>query len=237
MDIEKLQKIGLNLNEAKIYLTLLKFGEAQAGKLSKESQINRTTTYDTLERLIEKGLVTFVISANKKIFRPVEPKRILDQLREKEETIAEILPELNSIFKESKGKEEANIYKGRKGIKSILQDILNYKEYVAFGSSGRFLEIMKYDFKLFQKRKKELKINARVILSQGSRKTEQVKISYTKFKFILDEFASPTTTFIYGNKTVIIVWGETPIATSITSKEVSDSYKKYFELLWKIAKP
>ena len=51
MEIEKLQKIGLNLNEAKIYLALLELGEAQAGKISKESQINRTTTYDGLERL------------------------------------------------------------------------------------------------------------------------------------------------------------------------------------------
>ena len=124
MVIEKLQKIGLNLNEAKIYLTLLRLGSAQAGKISKESQINRTTTYDSLERLIEKGLVTFVIEANKKVFRPVAPERLLDQIKEKEKTIEEILPELNSIFKESKEKEETYIYKGRKGMISILQDIL-----------------------------------------------------------------------------------------------------------------
>ena len=237
MVIEKLQKIGLNLNEAKIYLTLLRLGSAQAGKISKESQINRTTTYDSLERLIEKGLVTFVIEANKKVFRPVAPERLLDQIKEKEKTIEEILPELNSIFKESKEKEETYIYKGRKGMISILQDILNYKEYFAFGSSGRFLEIMKHDFELFQKRKKELKINAKVILSKSSRKTEQVKIAYTKFRYIPDKFASPTTTFVYGDKTAIIIWGETLIANLITSKEVADSYRKYFGLLWKEATP
>ncbi len=236
MDIEKLQKIGLNLNEAKIYLALLKLGSSQAGKISKESQINRTTTYDGLERLIEKGLVAFVISANKKIFKPVAPERLLDQIKEKEKTMAEILPELKFLFKDSKEKEESDIYKGRKGIRSILQDILNHKKYVAFGSSGRFLEIMKHDFEFFQKRKKELKINSRAILSESSRKTEQVKIAHTKFKFILNEFASPTTTFVYGNKTAIIIWGDVPIATLIRSKEVADSYKKYFELLWKIAK-
>ena len=115
MDIEKLQKIGLNLNEAKVYLTLLRIGSGQAGKVSKESQINRTTTYDSLERLIEKGLVTFVIEANKKVFRPVAPERLLDQIKEKEKTIQEILPELNSVFKESKEKEESDIFKGRKG--------------------------------------------------------------------------------------------------------------------------
>jgi sugar-specific transcriptional regulator TrmB len=237
MDTEKLQKIGLNMNEAKVYLALLKIGSGQAGKVSKESQINRTTTYDSLERLIEKGLVTFVIEANKKVFRPVAPERLLDQVKEREKTIHEILPELNSVFKESKEKEESDIFRGRKGIKSILQDILNYKEYIAFGSSGRFLEIMKHDFEIFQKQKKELKIDARVILSKSSRNTEQVKIAYTKFRYIKDEFSSPTTTFVYDDKTAIIVWSETPIATLITSKEVADSYRKYFELLWKEATP
>lgn|SRR3989338_2951817 len=236
MDIQKLQKIGLNLNEAKIYLTLLRFGSAQAGKISKESQINRTTTYDSLERLMEKGLVTFVIEANKKVFKPVAPERLLDQIKEKEKIIEEILPELNSVFKESKEKEESDIFRGRKGIKSILQDILNYQEYVAFGSSGKFLEIMENDFYTFQKRKKELKIKTRVILAESDRRTEQVKAGYSDFRYIKNEFSSLTTTFIYGDKTVIIIWSENPIATVIKSKEVVKSNKNHFELLWKIAK-
>lgn len=236
MDTERLQKLGLNLNEAKIYLTLLKLGSGQAGKISKESQINRTTTYDSLERLIERGLVAYIVEANRKVFKAVSPDALLNQLKEKQKIAEEILPELNSVFKETKEKEESDIYKGRKGIKAILQDILKFKEYVAFGSSGRFLEIMKHDFDIFQKRKKELKINAKVILSESSRKTEQVKLSHTNFKYIPDEFSSPTTTFVYNNKTAIIVWGEIPIATLITSKEVSNSYIKYFDFLWKQAK-
>ena len=236
MDIEKLQKIGLNLNEAKIYLALLNIGSGQAGKISKESQINRTTTYDSLERLIEKGLVTFVIEANKKVFRPVSPERLLDQIKEKEKTMQEILPELDAVFKESKEKEESDIFRGRKGIKSILQDILNYKEYVAFGSSGKFMEIMKHDFIMFQKKKKELKIKSRVILSESSRKTETVRAAYTNFRFIPDEFSAPTTTFVFNDKIAVIIWSETPTATLITSKDVSSSYRKYFELLWRQAK-
>lgn len=236
MDIEKLQKIGLNLNEAKIYLALLELGQAQAGEISKKTQINRTTVYDSLERLIQDGLVAFVISANKKVFKPVAPKRLLDQALEKESTIKEILPELEGLFSRSKEKEETNIYKGRKGIKSILDDILASKEYVAFGSSGRFLEIMKHDFMIFQKRKKALRINSRIILSESSRKTETVALAYADFRYVPDEFSAPTTTFVYGDKIAIIVWSGTPVATLIESKEVSKSYKSYFELLWKNAR-
>ena len=232
---EKLQKIGLNLNEIKIYLALLRLGSAQAGKVSKESQINRTTTYDSIERLIEKGLVTYTIEANRKVFKPVAPERLLDDLKEKQKIVEETLPELNALFHESKDKEESDIYKGRKGIRSILNDILNYKEYVAFGSSGGFLGIMRHDFSMFQKNEKILKINSRIILSESSRKKQEVKEAFSKFRFISDEYSSPTTTFIYDNKTAIIVWAEIPIATLIISKEVAESYKKHFELMWKIA--
>lgn len=236
MEISKLQQIGLNLNEAKVYLALLKLGQSQAGQISKEAGINRTTTYDSIDRLSEKGLVSYTFQANKKVFKPVNPAELLAQVKEREKTIQEVLPELNQIFHESKEKEESDIFKGRKGIRSILNDILNYKEYVAFGSSGKFLEVMKHDFLLFQKQKKEKRIKARVILSEDSRKTEQVNASYSDFKYITNEFSAPTTTFVYGNNVVIIIWSENPIATLIKSKEVSVSYHSYFELLWRLAK-
>lgn len=235
MDIKKLEDAGFNKNEAKVYLALLNTGASQAGKISKESQINRTTIYDTLERLIEKGLVTFVVEANKKVFSPVSPRQILDRLKQTEKSFQEILPELSTTFEESKDREESSLFKGRKGIRSILQDILNCKEYVAFGSSGKFLEVMKHDFELFQKQKRISNIKARVILSESSRNTEQVRSAYARFKYIPNQFSSPTTTFVYSQKTAIIIWGDTPIATLISSKEVANSYKRYFDLLWKKA--
>jgi sugar-specific transcriptional regulator TrmB len=236
MDIAILERIGLSQSEAKIYLALLKLKHALAGTISKESQLNRTTTYDSLERLIEKGLVSYVVEANRKIFRPASPSRIKDKLKEQEEAAEEIIPELKRIFEHEEEKEEAEIYRGRKGIRSILNEMLGFKHYVAFGSSGRFLEIMKHDFELFQKRKKELKINARVILAEKDKRTEQVKIAFSLFKYIPDKVSALTTTFVYGKNIAIIVWGETPIATIIRSSEVADSYRNYFEMLWKIAK-
>lgn len=235
MDTEKLQKLGLNLSEAKVYLTLLKLGRAQAGEISKKSQINRTTIYDSLERLIERGLVTYIISANKKIFRPVKPDVLIEKIKETEKIATELLPELEDLYKKSKEKEESDIYRGRRGIKSILWDILKYKQYIAFGSSGRFLEIMKHDFLMFQKRKKELKIKAKVILNKSAKKSESVQKAHSQFRFIPDEYSAPTTTFVYDDKVAVIIWSETPIATVISSKDVAKSYKSYFELLWKQA--
>jgi len=67
-----LEKIGLTGNESKIYLALLRHGTAKAGKISKRAGINRTTTYDALKRLLEKGLISYVVRENRKYFTATE---------------------------------------------------------------------------------------------------------------------------------------------------------------------
>lgn len=236
MDADKLQRLGLSRNEAKIYLALLELGEAQAGLLSKKTQINRTTTYDALERLLEKGLISYAIQAGRKGFKAAPPEKLIENLQEQQRAGEEIIPELQKICGSSKEQEGSAIYEGRKGIKSILQDILKCKEYIAFGSSGKFLEIMKHDFIAFQRRKKERSIRARVILNESARKSETVSFAYTQFRYIPDLYATPTSTFVYGDHSAIIIWGENPVAIVINSKAVAKSHRSYFELLWKQAK-
>jgi len=54
---KELQEIGLNANEAKIYLSILKLGEATANRIANLSEIARSTTYDILEKLKHRGLI------------------------------------------------------------------------------------------------------------------------------------------------------------------------------------
>jgi hypothetical protein len=58
----------------------------------------------------------------------------------------------------------------------------------------------------------------------------------SEYKFIPREFFNPTATHIAGNMVAIIIWTTPPTGIIIESSEVADSYRKYFNLLWKIAK-
>ena len=123
-EIQKtLQRIGLSNNEAKIYLMLLQEGINKAGKISKKTQINRTTTYDTLRRLLNKGLLSYVVKANRKYFRVVDPERLVEFIQHKEDEAKKILPFLKKIHKKPAEKGNVTLYYGYKGIKSIFQDI------------------------------------------------------------------------------------------------------------------
>ena len=66
---EILEEFGLTKNEVKIYLTLLKMGRALAGEITEKSGIHRRNVYDSIERLMKKGLVSFIIQNNRKYFR------------------------------------------------------------------------------------------------------------------------------------------------------------------------
>jgi len=234
-----LEDIGLSPNDIKVYMALLDLGGSLAGAITKKSQINRTSCYDALERLMDKGLVTYVIKSNRKYFSAVEPERLIEILKEKEENINKILPDLKKRFDYSKEKQEAGLYKGKKGLKSIAEDVLKSgKETLIFGAEGNFVDMMQHYASQWHRRRKKLGISIRIIYNEKIRhKRHEKMFGLTKMRFISREYDTPATTWIYGDNVAIIVWSDPIIATVIKSREVSGSYRNFFEILWKTAKP
>ena len=81
---EVLQNFGLTEAEVRLYIELLKIGEATATKVAKQTNTNRTFTYDRLKKLLDSGLISYVIKDNKKYFKAAEPSQLLSLLKEKE---------------------------------------------------------------------------------------------------------------------------------------------------------
>ena len=80
--MEVLQRIGLTKNEAKIYMALLKQGPCLVSKIVEETKLNRTHIYERLEKMLEKGLVNYVIKSGKKYFNAVKPDKLIQILEE-----------------------------------------------------------------------------------------------------------------------------------------------------------
>lgn len=87
-DKEKtLNEFGLPKNEVKVYIALLKLGLTSAGQITKVSGVHRRNVYDALERLINKGLVSYVTKEKIKYFEAVNPYFLLNLLeKEKRKT-------------------------------------------------------------------------------------------------------------------------------------------------------
>jgi hypothetical protein len=61
-------------------------------------------------------------------------------------------------------------------------------------------------------------------------------IPLSEIKYLPNKYSSPLAMNIYQDKTAIILWAKDPIAIVIKNKEITQGYKNYFELMWKIAK-
>src|SRR3989338_1275628 len=103
--IEILQTLGLTVIETKTYLTLLEIGKSLAGTIAERAHLHRRNVYDALEKLLQKGLVSYTISNNKKYWNAVHPEKTLNLMKENENLISSALPYLISQFNSSKLKQ------------------------------------------------------------------------------------------------------------------------------------
>ncbi len=245
MDTSILRKIGLTNNEIKVYLTLLELGSVPAGELIKKVELHRTAVYDMLERLLEKGLISYAIVSNVKHFEAIDPNQLLsyvdqrkDELEDYSKEIEKVLPELELKRKLAKEPLEATIFKGKQGVKSMFEDILRTKQTLhVYGAEGRFKEFFPIYYHHFHKKRVGSKIKIRIIYKESVRKEKRAtELKLIEMRYLPNEFDTPATTMIYGDKVTIVIWGDQPIVTLIRSGKIAKSYLSNFELLWSIAK-
>ena len=230
---EELRDAGLQDGEIKVYLALLKIGDATASAVTKNTGLHRSNVYDILEKLMGKGIVSFVIKNNVKYFRASHPRRLVDFLKEKEENLATVIPELLRQY--TRGKEECvvEIYKGIEGIKTVLNDIVKERrDYLLFGRL-EFERLLPVYVKQFVRQVNELKITERAILESGTAIVETERRAY---RYISRGYLFPNAVIVYGNKVAIFVWQDPYNIILIQNKDTATSYRKHFEILWRIAK-
>jgi sugar-specific transcriptional regulator TrmB len=249
MNEETLMQIGLTKGEANVYLTLLQTGCTSTGKLIAESTVSRSKVYDVLERLKQKGLVSEVTKGNVRFFEACDPKRIIDFLENKKNDIEtkikdskKLVENLNKIRSLKLNKQEAKVYSGLDGLKTVYTEILNdlekNDEYLAFGIGDN--EIKNNKISLFMKKfhlqRAEKKVVVRVLMHSTTKKNmaQFSKLKYYKYKFTDENF--PTNIAIWKDNVLTLVWDLEPIAFVIKSKQVSDKYKKYFNYIWKTSR-
>ena len=60
MEFNALKDAGLTDGEAKVYLALLELGSSTTGPIIHKSKIAKSIVYQILEKLMQKGLVSYV---------------------------------------------------------------------------------------------------------------------------------------------------------------------------------
>jgi len=246
---QQLQKLGLTKGESKVYEALLTTGISTVGPVLKKSGVAYSKIYHILNRLIDKGLVSFILKEKTKYFSAVEPTRIREyiekqeqQLNENKDMFERLLPEIEKLRLSVGKKEEAEVFMGEKGLMTAYENLLKNSDKTDIGiffyvhDSVHYKNAEKFYSKSWQIIKKfGNKWNG--VANQEFRKVKLVKMypSFVEQRYV--SFPLPSNIDVIRNKVLITIWRNEPIGILIESQELAENLRKYFEAVWKTSKP
>jgi len=253
---DKLMELGLQPNEAVIYMALLELGKGTVAQISYKANLNRTTGYDILERLCLHGLANRTsIGGKKRTYLAEPPHRLRQYLENKKrsaerrlEELKDVLPDLQSLYKTdlkptikfAQGKKEMeNIYNHVLDAKSTIYSILNLKNY-----SEIFDEMGAYTSReRFKKGIKEKVLALKNDVSTAwyekiyGKKPERQKNTEYRWLENMNKFSTAGEIMIFDDKVIGILSKPTEnVAFEIQSQTYADFLKIVFELAWEKAK-
>lgn len=243
-----LRKLGLTDGEIKVYLSLVELGSTTVGAIIDKAQISSSKVYIILEKLIQKGLSTYIIKNKTKYFQATSPISLLDYANERErevqktkKSLHQVIEKIEKIKDQTGPSEEARIYKGYDGIKTALfeamKTIPNGGEYYFFSTGYGKDPQLKILFSQIALELKKRKIMIKGLASKQEKKLyekEYKKLGY-KMKYI--NYFWPSDTSIIGDYFILFIWDKKePVIYSIQSPVLVKSYLEFFNLHWKQAK-
>lgn len=237
---EVLSQIGFNEKKVDVYLACLEIGRATAYLISKKTGLKRPTTYDILNQLMKEGLVYKSIKGNIKYYSPTDPLSLFRKIKEKEEKIKSIIPDLQNLYNAPKLKPFIRYFEGEEGIKEMYEDSLRSlkkgEEILAYIGEGVLRHLPEYAADYVRQRVKK-GIKLRGIYKRDKDLLEYIKHNQEQLRItkVLNEKDFPVNneTNIYKNKVAIANYGKEMFGVIIESEEISRSQKAIFELAWR----
>lgn len=244
LDEKDLEKLGLNRNEAKVYFGLILKGQATAAELVKKTGLHRNIVYDNLEKLIDKGLASFISENDRKKFFAEDPNTLLEFLESKKKSIDKeaavargLLPQIKGLLASSKEPQEAVIFRGIKGVKTVLDDLLESKEYWILGVSNASVELFGEDYwRNFNARRKSKKVKEHLLVNGDFRNTVGIKENaLSSSRRLPGELVQVTEIMVFNHSVAIIVYSKQPIGIVLKDKNLFETFKKQFDYFWKLS--
>jgi sugar-specific transcriptional regulator TrmB len=247
MNLELLRSIGLTNSEVKVYLALLELGSTTKGPVVKKSKVASSKIYELLDKLIEKGLASFVVKSGTKYFEAAAPSRILDYIDEKENLIRKQKAKMNKLLPELELKRsmagigsEVQVFKGMKGAQTSFDDILKTlkkdDEYYVLGIS-KFTPVFERFVVHFHQKRAKLGIKCKIIVNELAQEIGKKlePIVRTKIKYLQPELFTPVVFIVYKNTSLISI-GLDEIFIQVKSENLAKGLKSYAEYMWKLGR-
>lgn len=237
--VQVLTNLGLNEKEAKVYLAGMQSGTAVVSEIAQAAKINRVTTYDILEKLKQRGLVSFFTKKKIKYFTVTDPEVVLQEYEKRTDELRRSMPKFKNLLGET-SHPRIRYFEGLEGIKAIYADTLNSSTEILNYSNSH--EIRKnwpnYDNEYVKKRiEKNIYLRGICPKDKEGEMVKSLDHSSNREMRLLpnDQFNFSNEINIYDDKVAIISFKDELIGMIIESVEIANSQRAIFNMCWQFA--
>ncbi len=241
--IKVIEGLGLDNNEAKVYISLLELGEATVADISKKSMIRRTTIYPILERLKILNMVSQLKVRKHTKFIAEDPDKVLGQYKSRVEEFGGYVDFLKDIQGGKAKHPRVYFFDGAEGFKKIWKTIFESKskEYFIITDPREMLGFVREGYIteniIREKIKKQIK-SRQLIASSEYAKDIVVKDRQENrvSKVLPHNYKLPFTTIVVDDKVALISPQTENIILLIESEALAKTQRSLFEALWSLLK-
>lgn len=238
-----LADLGIIESAQKIYISLLRDGDAAARLLSERTGITRPSVYDQIKELRTKGLITERDINGKTYFSASDIKYLDRLLEEKIENLQagrkNFKEAILSLANKQSATPKIKFFEGSDGARQMLKDILWHDEttLLIFWPYQEMLEMLGADFlQWFNERRARRGIKIKTIWPHNEIKKSRHIFANDKDD-VIRKYAKPGQKFsmgylIYENKTAFISSAKEAFGFIVESNEFADLMKMQFEFLF-----
>lgn len=236
---EALQAFGLNTKEIQAYMALLSLGKGSAYAIARAANLKLSTAYVVVESLLNKGIIVRVPQTRKRLYAPRLPYVLLETLQQRASLFEKVLPFLTGVTREP-GNAHLLFYEGVEGIRDglwyRLKEISNQEIVAFYGAAGKVSSEMEELFSEWNETitSKKIKVRAVVPDHPSLKKHRRLDTSYDRAvkivpyqQYTADMSIDVTSLFVR-----IIIFGDTPQCLIIESKDVAQTFRQIFEMVW-----
>jgi HTH-type transcriptional regulator, sugar sensing transcriptional regulator len=235
MELKELHTLGLTNGEIKVYSAVLTTGNSSINQIHEKTGLERRGIYDIINKLIEKGLISYTEERKKKTYQTIPINKLKTQIQEKQEELNSLkhkLPEIEKTFLSAKPKTRFEIFRGKEGIKTIFEDMLKQKNIYIIGGGFYLVKELPHFWPQYNERRIKAKCKwHNLVINELKNKIPETKL--VNYKILPEEFSGNSIAIIiYENKVVQLSWLEEKFAILIENKQIAENYKKYHKYLW-----
>lgn len=236
------QSVGLSKNESQIYEALLSKGESSVGEIVAASGVYHRNVYDSLHRLLEKGLVLEIVQSKENRYQAVDPQKLVELIDEDRQVFLQALPGMQELLEKKPEPDHVHVYRGTEGCKTYLRDVLRIGEdlYV-IGDKGLWAQPGVRPFiPGFLRDAKRAGISFHFLLDHETREQgdEILSLVGPRYKFIPPEYSSGASAHIFGahvalTSSIECAGPDSDLSFAVSiNRRMADSFRAWFAMIW-----